>query len=162
DLARFGLAKPEITVELTTTREGDDPVVLAIGKPVPDRPDRVYVRQGDQDDVVIVDAKALSEVPSTATALRSQQVADIEPAAVTRIEIQALGEPFTLQRSPAPWELSAPRKEKADNPQVESFLKGVDSLQTSEFLEPKVVREPRLDPPVMTLKIWQLGTSEQS
>ena len=69
-------------------RPGDVPLVLHVGKPVPDQPERIYVRQGDQDDVVIVDAKALAEVPTSAVALRSQQVADIEPAAVTEIQIR--------------------------------------------------------------------------
>ena len=100
---------PAVTVELTTTRPSEGPLVLHVGKPVPDHPDRVYVRQGDQDDVVIVDAKALSEVPTSAVALRSQQVADIEPAAVTRIEIQARDDTFALARSQKGWELTAPR-----------------------------------------------------
>ncbi len=77
DFAPFGLAPPAVTVELFTTLASDPPLVLHIGKPDPNRPDRVYVRQGDQDDVVLVDGKALGEIPETVTALRSQQVADI-------------------------------------------------------------------------------------
>ena len=52
DFAPFGLAGSEVTVELTTTVRSEGPLVLHVGKPVPDHPDRVYVRQGDQDDVV--------------------------------------------------------------------------------------------------------------
>ena len=72
DFAPYGLASP-LTIEMTTTRPGDLPLVLHVGKPVPDQPERIYVRQGDQDDVVIVEAKALAEVPSGATALRARK-----------------------------------------------------------------------------------------
>ena len=155
DFAPFGLAGSEVTVELTTTVRSEGPLVLHVGKPVPDHPDRVYVRQGDQDDVVIVDAKALSEVPTSAVALRSHQVADIEPAAVTQIEIQARGDTFALKRGPRNWELTAPRKEKADTVSVMSFLSRIDTLETSEFFQPNQVGNPELDPPVMTVKIWE-------
>ena len=76
DFARFGLESP-VTIEMTTTQPGDLPLVLHVGKPVPDHPDRIYVRQGDQDDVVIVEAKALAEVPSTPAALRGKALSQI-------------------------------------------------------------------------------------
>ncbi len=155
DFAPFGLVTPEATVELTTTREGDPPLKLYVGKPVPGRPERVYVRQGDQDDVVIVDAKALTEIPRSPTALRSQQVADIEPASVTQIEIRTRESTFALSKGPADWELTAPRAEKADGIKVGALLSKIAALQTSEFLEPSKVRKPELDPPLMTIKLWQ-------
>jgi Domain of unknown function (DUF4340) len=151
----FGLAGSELTVELTTIRPSEGPLVLHVGKTVPDRPDRIYVRQGDQDDVVIVDAKALSEVPASAVALRSHQVADIEPGAVTKIEIQSRGDTFSLHRGPTSWELTSPRKEKADTASVMSFLSRIDGLQTSEFFQPNQLANPELDPPVVTVKIWE-------
>ena len=117
--------------------------------------DRVYVRQGGQDDVVIVDAKALAEVPRTATALRTQQVTEIEPVLATRIDVQTKAQTFSLRKEAGGWSLSAPRSEKADNILVQSFLRKLDELQTSEFLEPNQVRNPEVDPPLMTIKIWQ-------
>jgi hypothetical protein len=155
DLAPFGLAAAGVTVELTTTHATDPPLILHVGKPVPGQPDRIYVRQGDQDDVVAVDSKALSEIPTTAIALRSQQVADIEPAAVTRIEIKTRVDMFALKKGATGWELTEPRAEKADNVSVNSFLKGMDGLQTSEFLPVDQVKNLELDPPVMTIKIWE-------
>jgi Domain of unknown function (DUF4340) len=162
DFRPFGLAESEVTVELTTTLRSEEPLVLHVGKPVPGHPDRVYIRQGDQDDVVIVDAKALSEVPQSAVALRSHQVADIEPAAVTQIEIQARGQTFALKRGPRDWELTAPRKEKADSVSVMSFLSRLDKLETSEFFEPNQVANPELDRPAMTIKIWEKRQAESA
>jgi hypothetical protein len=156
DLARFGLAAPEITVELKTIASaGDETMVLDVGKPVPDQPERVYVRQGDQDDVVMVDAKALGEIPPTATALRSQQVADIDPAQATAFQIQTQRELFSLKRESTGWELESPRKERADRALVQSFLQHISDLQSSQFLDPDQIPNLQLDPPVMTITIWQ-------
>jgi hypothetical protein len=165
DFAPFGLAEPTATVELMTTSPGGEPMVLHVGKPVPDRPQRVYVRQGGQDDVVAVDAKALAELPRTTIALRDQRVVDIDPAAVTAIEIQARDRLFVLKKESAGWALTSPRAEKADGLKVDVLLKQLDAIQTSEFLEPTKVRNPELDPPLMTIKIWQYsraGTGDGS
>ena len=159
DFAPYGLSPPAVTIELATARASEGPLVLQVGKPVPDRADRVYVRQGDQDDVVIVDAKALSEIPQTAIALRSQKVADLNPAAVTAIEIRTRAQTFALKKRSNDWELTAPRQEKADSIAAHLFLQRLESLQTSEFLEPTKVRRPDVDPPVITIKIWQSALS---
>ena len=172
DFAPFGLDTPRITVELTMTGKAKPPLVLDVGKAVPDDPERLYVRQGGQDDVVIVEARALTEIPENATRLRSQEVADIVPTAVTGIEIQTRSDLFSLRKDAKGWELTSPRKERADRPAVQAFLTHIDSLQTSEFLEPEKVPDPQLDPPVMSIRIRQdapiareagpTGTSEAS
>jgi hypothetical protein len=155
DFAPYGLDSPAATVEVTSNQRNEPPLILQIGKPVPGRSDRVYVRQGDQDDVVIVDAKALTEIPRTATALRTQQVTDIQPALATRIEVQTKTQTFSLKRQAGGWMLSSPRIEKADDISVRSFLSRLEALQTSEFLNPDMLKNADLDPPLMTIKIWQ-------
>ncbi len=155
DFTPFGLTESGETVELTSTRLSEERLVLHVGKAVPDHLDRVYVRQGRQDDVVIVDAKALGEIPESAVTLRSKQVADIDPTAVTRIEIKAGDDTFSLKRGPKGWELTAPRQEKADTASVVAFLSRIDSLQTSEFFQPNQIAKTELDPPVMKITIWE-------
>jgi hypothetical protein len=155
DFKSFGLDEPAATVELTTTASSGEPLVLHVGKPVPDHPDRVYVRRGDQDDVAAVDGKFLAEIPRDSIAYRSQNVADIEPAAVTEIRIEALEATFDLAREGAAWELKSPKPARADTYLVQSLLSQLDGLQTSEFLDPSRVIAPMLDPPAMTIKLWQ-------
>jgi hypothetical protein len=155
DFKPFGLEEPAATVELTTTAAAGEPLVLHVGKPVPDHLDRVYVRRGDQDDVAAVDGKFLAEIPRDSIAYRSQHVADIEPAAVTKIRIEALKATFDLAREDTGWALKSPKPTRADTYLVQSFLSQVDGLQTSEFLDPARVITPMLDPPAMVIKIWQ-------
>jgi hypothetical protein len=160
DLARFGLTTPAVSVELVTNRPSSQILVLHVGKEVPDLPDRVYVRQGDQNDVVMVDAKALGEIPKSALALRSQQVSDFRVAEVSRIQVQSGNQTYSLKRDSTGWRLSAPREEKADQGAVNALLERLDSLQTSEFLDPRKVRNAQVDPPLMTIKIWQISSEE--
>ena len=154
DFTPFGLATPRISVEVKT-RDKEQPLRLDVGKPVPDEPERVYVRQGGQDDVVIVNARVLTEIPEGPNPLRSQEVANIVPAAVIGIEIRTRSDIFNLTKDSAGWELTSPRKEKADRLAVQSFLAHIDGLQTSEFLEPERVPDPQLDPPIMSIRIEQ-------
>ena len=155
DFTPYGLNPPAATVELTTTAQPDSPLVLQIGRKPTDQPDRVYVRRGDQDDVVLVNDRFLSEIPAETTAFRSQNVTDLDPAAVSEIRIEALKTTFTVERQGDGWALKTPRTERADTYAVQSFLNQLDELKTSEFLDPARVIRPELDPPVMTLKVWQ-------
>jgi hypothetical protein len=156
DFAPFGLATPSITVALTTKNpSGEGHLELDVGKPVPDEPERVFVRQAGQDDVVMVEAKALTEIPENPTLLRSQQVADFVPSAVTAIEIKTHRDIFKLAKEATGWQLTSPRQERADPQSVQTFLTHIQNLQTSEFLDPKIVANPQLDPPVMSIRIDQ-------
>jgi hypothetical protein len=162
DFTPYGLSPPAITIELSTTRKGDELRVLEIGKPVPGHADRVYVRQGDQDDVVAVEARALTEIPPDSIPLRSKQVVDIEPAAVTRIEIAAQGTTFSMEKGATDWKLSLPTKELADRTVIQAFLNRLDALETSEFLKPDLFPKNGLNPPQMTIKVWEKAADEPS
>ncbi len=159
DLARYGLAQPPVRVEVTTIGDST-PQVLEIGKTVPDQPELTYLRQDGQNDVVEVKSQALSEIPSEAKVLRSQEVAEINPSEVDRFEIQTRSDLFRLERESTGWKITSPRPETArpetaDPQTVKTFIERMADLQTSEFLEPRVVPNPMLNPPVMTIRVYQ-------
>ena len=118
-------------------------------------PDRVYVRQADQDDVVSVKAGPLSELPRSAVALRSQKVADFEPIAVSQIRIKSPVQNFLLKKESNDWLQKEPKEENADSLTVATLLKELDSLETSEFLESGKVRNPQLNPPLVTIQLTE-------
>ncbi len=153
DFNPFGLSPPTATVELFINHEKDNPLVIEIGKPVPEHSDRIYVRQGDQDDVVIVNAQPLADLPRSSVALRSQRVSDFEPNAVSEIRLKSPIGSFVLKRESNEWMEKEPREEKADGATVEALLRHLSGLQTSEFLEPERARDPQLNPPVVTIQL---------
>lgn len=161
DLSPFGLSPPYATIEITTAVGKDQPQILHIGKPVPGKLDRVYARQDDQDDVVILSAQPLAELPQTAVALRSQKVADFEAIAVSEIRIKSPGQSFLLKKNSSEWLQKEPHEEKADAATIAALLRKIDSLETSEFLDPGKIRDPQLSPPLVTIQIHEtrLGRS---
>jgi hypothetical protein len=161
DLIPFGLSPPVATIELTTAQGKEQPMVLHIGKPVPGKLDRVYARQDDQDDVIILGSQPLAELPQSAVALRSQKVADFEPNAVSEIRIKSPSHNFLLTKDSNEWLQKEPAEAKADSATIATLLRKIGSLETSEFLEPGKVREPQLSPPLVTIQLRQsrLGRS---
>ncbi len=160
DFAPFGLDRPVVTVELITNAPRNLERVLEVGKQVPGHADRVYVRQGDQDDVVVVESRALTEIPSDALPLRSKQVINLNPKAVNRIEIASPTATFAMEKGRNEWRLTQPTKEKADQAQIQALVTKLDGLETSEFFKPNQIRNSGLNPPLLTIKVWEKGSPE--
>jgi hypothetical protein len=167
DFAPYGLEKPVMTVELTPVTKLETAQTVAIGKPLADpaHPDQFYARRADQDDVVVVeikdkDARDLGIDPN---ALRSQKVTDFQPARINLIRIEDQGSKNTIElvKTPTDWELVKPVHEKADAQSVQSFVTQLATLQTSGFLDPSQAASANLDPPNLTIKLWQAEPGEK-
>ena len=161
DLVKYGLDKPSMTVEMTPF-DGNDKSrqSIKIGAPVPGKPDEFYAMRGDQKDVVRVDAKRLFEAIPGANAMRSQKVLDFDPARVERVRVDARGKLFDLARTASGWKLLSPAESPADVASVQTLLMRLGELKASEFLDPKNVADPRLDPPHFRVRGWQAGRGE--
>ncbi len=158
DLAAFGLGDERATIRVEIEPARGEPMAIEIGKNVPGQPDRVYARQVGQDDVVIVDSRALTDIPADVNAIRSHQVTEIIPRDVVSFEVETHPDVFRVERSGRVWKLTSPKAEPADPQSVAEFLSHLQDLQTSEFLDPSKVVDPKLDPPVMRVKVRQAST----
>ncbi len=59
--------------------------------PRPRRSDLFYARTGDQDDVVLIDAKSFRDLGLDPRDLRSKKVAEIDPGRVEFVRVEAFG-----------------------------------------------------------------------
>jgi hypothetical protein len=155
DLAPYGLDKPEMTIEIKTSWAGGEPQVVEIGKHAPGDGGLVYARQRNQDDVVLVSGKELAELGKGKNTLRSKRVANVSPPRAAFVELHAFGRDFRLSRAKNGWFLIGKEREKADSSVILNLLQRLAQAQSSEFLEPSAIKKPGLDPPVMTLKVWE-------
>jgi hypothetical protein len=168
DFAPYGLDVPVMTVELRPVTKLETAQTIAIGKAVADKdhPDRFYARRAGQDDVVIVEIKDkdVRDIGINPNALRSQKVTDFQPglANLIRIADETSKKTIELVKTPAGWELLKPVREKADARAVQSFLTQLATLQTSDFLDPSQVVAAKLDPPNVTIKIWQAEPGDRT
>ncbi len=113
--------------------------------------------------MILVNIKNLRDLGRKPNALRSQRVAEVAPNRVSFVEVDVrpFERAFRLARTSTEWVLLGPagkgEDEKADAADVQKLLAGLNQLQTSEFLDPGQANDPKLDPPIIRLKIWQVG-----
>lgn len=158
---RFGLDRPALTVRVAAGRgPGRRPdQVLHVGKPVPDRPGRVYALVGDQDDVITVDARPLEGLGgANPTSLRAEKVADFDGNRVTQFRVESGDSCYTVRRTGrGDWRLDDPGG-RADPKAVQEFLKALDGLRTGIYLppSPEADRTCGLERPAEVIKLWQV------
>ncbi|MHC5539008.1 DUF4340 domain-containing protein [Singulisphaera rosea] len=155
DLNPYGLEKDPMKVELVPPPGRGQPQTLLVGKAVSDKPEKFYAVRSDQNDVFVVDAKGFRELGLNPNALRSKKVTDFIPALADRIRIEAYNHVFDLARTTNGWELLRPTRERADAESIPGLLTKLSELETSEFFGEDKVSNPELDPPLLTLKVWQ-------
>lgn len=158
DMASFGLDPPRLRIEATPLaapgKTRGRPEVVLIGKDVPGQVDRAYARRGDQDDVVLIDARPLHDLGSDPHELRSRKVADFDPDHAGFLRVRAGSTEQELARGPDGWTIVGAAAERADPQVVAELLAKLNELQTSDFLDPKAVDRAGLDPPWATLQVW--------
>ncbi len=158
ELDRYGLKTPALTIEVNASRDGRrrPSQSIHVGKPVEGKEGQVYARRGDQPgSVLAVDSRVLKGLGVDPNAFRSPKVADVNPARVVRIGVEADGRDFEVARSGSGWTVVRPSPSSADRPAIEAFLKSLSELQTGIYLTPATAPDSGLDPPSMTLRIWQ-------
>jgi hypothetical protein len=163
DAAKYGLDHPALTIELRPALGPGKPQSLVLGKPENEHSDRFYARAGDQDDVVLVEAREFRDLGLDASNkdLRSKKVAELDDKRVEFLRIAAFGRTFDIARSATGWEQVHPTRETADTTTVRNLLKKLAEAETSEFLDPATIPNSGLEPPRMTISVWQASPQAQ-
>ena len=158
DLERFGLKTPSLTIEVAPGRvdRGRGSQILHVGKPVDGQEGQVYVRRDDQDDVVVVDRRVLKGLRPDPNDFRSAKVADIIPARVVRVAVEASdGSKIEATRRGNDWLVESPNPAQGDRQAIQDFLKSLSQLETSTYLGPASLADSGVATPSITLKAWQ-------
>jgi hypothetical protein len=155
DAATYGLDHPLMTVELRPGLGTGKPQTLIVGKAAEEKSSRHYARTRDQDDVVLIDTRDFRDLGVDLKELRSRKVAELSDARVEFVRIEAFGRTFDIARAASGWEQLRPTRETADTAAVRNLLKQLGEAQTSEFLDPATISTAGIDPPRMTVSVWQ-------
>ena len=157
DAAKYGLDKPSMTIELRPAIGPAKPQTLVVGKPAAEQSDQYYARVGDQNDVVLIDAKGLKDLGLDPLEYRSKKVVELKDARVEFLRIEAFGRTHDIARTANGWEQLRPTREPADASAVKQLLSRLGEAQASAFLDPAAVPNSGIDPPAMTISVWQAG-----
>jgi hypothetical protein len=157
DAAKYGLDDPAMTIELRPALGPGKPQTLDVGKAENEQSSRFYARTGGQDDVVLIEARDFRDLglDTKTKELRSKKVAALNDKQVEFMRIEAFGRTFDIARNASGWEQLRPTREPADTATVSNLLKKLGEVETSDFLDPATIPNASIDPPRMTISVWQ-------
>jgi len=153
DLKKWGLAKPQATVQISTPKGIQK---LNIGKTVTDG---VAAQNSVSKAVFVLPSSTYSLINRALSEWRDKNLLVLNTGKVTQMQIAARGKSVTLNVSGAQWTASNPKLDKTlVNNAASDFLVGMQNLQAENFIDaPKADATYGLDHP--TLKV-QLTSSQ--
>jgi hypothetical protein len=153
DLKKYGLDKPEATVNLNL---GSAKATLIFGGKAADN--TVYARDASKPAILTVESALLDDMKKSADEYRRKDIFEFRPFNATHIEITRNGQTITLERAkgqgenaPDKWKrVSAPAgdldKEKSD-----SLLGKLSNIRAASFVDASA--KTGLDKPAMTVVV---------
>ena len=169
DLARFGLAEPEVMVTLQL--DDGDTRTLAVGGGTPVG-FNVFVQPGAGEAVYTSAASLKDALDKTLFDLRDRKILSFADADVARLQIDAGGLEAAIRRGAEQgdgitrWELTEPLAARGDNETISSLLTRLRNDRALAYPTESATAEELaswgLDDPVATLTIWTAEDAAQT
>lgn len=133
-LAEYGLARPSMTIGITTG--GDSRARLLVGSESSEPAGRYAMRDGG-DSVFVIPAETVADVPAEAGGFRDREVVDLPRERVRAIELTGSDPSVRLERheSDTGWDIVAPRALTADASAVSRLLSTLQDLRAEQFAD---------------------------
>jgi hypothetical protein len=153
DLKKFGLDKPEATVNLSL---GSAKATLLFGGKAADN--TVYARDASKPSVVTVESALLDDMKKGADDYRRKDVFQFRPFNATHIEITRNGQTIALDRvkgqgdnAPDKWKRVTPAGGDVDKEKSDNLLGKLSNIRVSSFVDSTA--KTGLDKPAMTVVV---------
>jgi hypothetical protein len=153
DLKKYGLDKPEATVNLNL---GSARATLLFGGKAADN--TVYARDASKAAVVTVESALLDDVKKGADDYRRKDIFTFRPFNATRVEITRNGQTVTLERAkgkgenaPDTWKRVSTPAGDLDREKSDSLLSKLSNIRAASFVD--ATAKTGLDKPAMTVVV---------
>jgi len=153
DLKKYGLDKPEATVNLNA---GSARATLLIGGKAADN--TVYARDASKPAVVTVESALIDDLKKGADDYRRKDLFEFRPFNATHIEIVRNGQTVVLDRAkgqgenaPDKWRRVSPTAGDVDKDKMDSLLSKLSNMRASSFVE--ATAKTGLDKPALTVTV---------
>jgi len=153
DLKKYGLDKPEATVNLGL---GSAKATLLFGAKAADN--TVYARDASKPAVVTVESALLDDMKKSADDYRRKDVFEFRPFNATHIEITRNGQTVTLERTkgqgenaPDKWKRVTPTAGDLDKEKSDNLLGKLSNIRVASFVD--ATAKTGLDKPAMTIVV---------
>ena len=151
DLKKYGLEKPEVTVNVST---GSAKATLLIGGKAEDN--TVYVRDVSRPTVMTVESSLVDELKKGADDYRKKDIFEFRAFNANRVEITRAGQTIAFEKAkgqgenaPDKWKRVSPAAGDVDKDKIDSLLSRLSNMRAASFAAADA--KTGLDKPAMTI-----------
>ena len=153
DVKKYGLDRPEYEITLGMSLENQE-VTFSLHK----EEDKLYATTSLSPKIVEAEDSLLSELEKETEELREKKVANFYSWEANRLHLKK-GEIdwIVVKDEEDNWHFESPLKEEADKSKIQTFIRKIESLEATEFIDPPLnlnLKEYGLDNPQAEVKIW--------
>jgi hypothetical protein len=153
DLKKYGLDKPEATVNLNA---GSARATLLMGGKAADN--TVYARDASKQTVVTVESALLDDLKKGADDYRRKDIFEFRPFNANRIEMARNGQAVVLERvkgkgenAPDTWRRVSPTAADVDREKSDGLLSKLSNIRAASFVD--AAAKTGLDKPALTVTV---------
>jgi len=152
DLRKYGLDKPEATVNLNI---GSSRATLLLGGKASDN--TVYARDASKPAVVTVESSLVDDLKKDADSYRRKDLFEFRPFNATHIEMSRNGQTIVLDRvkgqndKPDTWKRVSPAAADVDKEKMDGLLSKLSNMRASSFVDSTA--KTGLDKPALTVTV---------
>jgi len=151
EIKKFGLDKADLEIFLAMPLVNKE-VTFTLHK----EKDKIYATTSLSSKIVVVDDSVFSDLEKTAEELREKGVAKFYSWEAYQVHLKK-GDMVlkVLKDKENKWHFESPEKGEADEEKIKSFIREIESLEASEFIDPPLsLKDYGLDKPQAEIKIW--------
>jgi hypothetical protein len=151
DMARYGLKDPEYVISLALPSKNQD-VTFFLHKDG----DNVYATTSLSSKILNVDGQVLANLEKKAEDLREKQVVTFNSWEAQKLQLIAGSLNLEVSKdADGKWSFDDAAKEEADKPKIETFLRQIETLEASEFIDsPASLEVYGLAQPQAEITVW--------
>jgi hypothetical protein len=153
DLKKYGLDKPEATVNLNA---GSARATLLLGGKAADN--TVYARDASKSSVVTVESALLDDLKKGADDYRRKDIFEFRPFNANRVEMARNGQTVVLERvkgkgenAPDTWKRVSPTAADVDREKSDGLLSKLSNIRAASFVD--TTAKTGLDKPALTVTV---------
>lgn len=151
DVKKYGLDQPEYKVSLSLPAQNQE-MTFFLHK----EDDKLYATSSLSSKIITSEDSFLSDLEKEVKELREKDVADFYSWEVNKLHIKKGGLDLTLAKDEKDiWLFEPQAKEEADKEKIQAFIRKIEGLEASEFIDPPLnLKDFGLDPPQAEVKVW--------
>ena len=158
EIRKYGLDKAEYEINLAMPLANKELTFL-----LHKEADKVYATTSQSSKIITAEDTLLSDLEKEAKELREKEVAKFYSWDANKLHIKKGEIDWTIAKDKDDnWFFESPTKDPADKDKVQSFLRKIESLEASEFIDPPLnLKDYGLDSPQAEVQIWTKERAEK-